>query len=111
MLTHLEGAARAARGLAAHRHCSGRWQPLSTGQAWVWGHEGELWALRAVVQQDTSRGEGSSVGTTGVPHHMWVSHVTLSHWIYFMCTAASFIFTLQDKGDKGKADWMLLEVK
>lgn len=62
-------------------------------------------------QQDTSRGEGSSVGAVGVTHHVWVSHVTLSRWIYFTCTAASSVFTLQDKGDKGKAHWMLLEVK
>lgn len=39
MPTRLRGAARVALGLAAHRHCSGRLQLLSTGQVWVWGHE------------------------------------------------------------------------
>lgn len=51
------------------------------------------------------------MGTMGVPHHVWVSHVTLSCWSYFTCTAASSVFTLQDKRDKGKAHWMLLEIK
>lgn len=106
MPTRLSRVAGVALGLAAHRHCSGRRQPLSRGQARVWGQE-----PGAAIQQNTSREKGSSAGTTGVPHHVWVSHVTLSHWIYFMCTAASSVFTLQDKGDKGKAHWMLLEVK
>lgn len=40
--------------------------------------------------------------SSGVPHHVWVSDVTSSHWIYFMCTAASSVFTLQHKEDKRK---------
>lgn len=53
------------------------------------------------------RGEGSSVGTMGVPHHVWVlCHPKLLE--FFTCTAASSVFTLQDKG---KAHWMLLEMK
>lgn len=60
----------------------------------------------AVIQQNTLKGDGSSAATTGVPYHMWVSH-----WIYFMCTAAPSVFTLQDKGGKGKQNELAIQTK
>lgn len=72
------------------RPCSSQALPrevaaVEHGARMALGAQARATGSHAAIQQNTLKVDGSSAATTGVLHHMWVSHVTLSHWIYFMC--------------------------